>query len=75
MSETTPPDDPQPPRVPLGDVVKSIAAAAIGVQSSRNRERDFAGGNYRWFIVGGIVFTVLFVLTLALVVRFVLGSR
>ena len=51
--------------VPLLGVVKSIAAAAFGVQSSRNREADFTHGNYRHFIVGGIIFTVIFVLTVA----------
>ena len=47
-------------------------AAAFGVQSSRNRERDFSQGNYRHFIVAGVVFTALFVLTVIVVVRLVL---
>ncbi len=59
-------------RLPLATVVRSIAAAAFGVQSSRNKERDFTHGNYRHFIIGGIVFTVIFVLTVALVVSLVL---
>ena len=58
--------------VPLLGGVKSIAAAAFGVQSSRNREADFTHGNYRHFIVGGIIFTVIFVLTVAFVVSLVL---
>jgi hypothetical protein len=70
------PSQPEParPGVRAGSVVASIVAAAFGVQSSRARERDFAQGNYRHFIVGGIVFTVLFVLTLVLVVRMVLAE-
>ena len=60
--------------VPLLRVVKSIAAAAFGVQSSRNRETDFTHGNYRHFIIGGIVFTVIFVLTVAFVVSLVLKN-
>jgi hypothetical protein len=59
-------------KVPLLKVVKSIAAAAFGVQSSRNREQDFTQGNYRHFIIGGIVFAVIFVLTVAFVVSLVL---
>jgi hypothetical protein len=64
-----------PAPVPLGAVLRSVLAAAFGVQSARNKERDFSQGNYRHFIIGGIVFTVLFVLTLVLVVRLVLASR
>jgi len=52
-------------------VVGSTLAAAFGVQSSRNRERDFTRGKPIHFIVAGIVFTVLFVLGLALVVSLV----
>lgn len=70
--------EPQPEganrRLPVLSVVKSVLAAAFGVQSSSNRERDFSQGSYRHFIVAGIVFTVLFVLTLVLVVRTVLGQ-
>ena len=60
--------------VPLLRVVKSIASAAFGVQSNRNREADFIQGNYRHFIIGGIVFTVIFVLTVAFVVSLVLKN-
>jgi hypothetical protein len=60
--------------VPMKRVVKSIAAAAFGVQSSRNREADFTHGNYRHFIIGGIVFTVIFVLTIVFVVSLVLKN-
>ena len=49
-------------------VVKSTLAAAIGVQSKKNRERDFEEGNAGTFIVAGILFTVLFVATIVVVV-------
>jgi hypothetical protein len=62
-----------PPRLPLLSIVKSVLAAAFGVQSQRNRERDFGQGSYRHFVIAGIVFTVLFVLTLVTVVRIVLS--
>ena len=54
------------------DVVGSVLSAAFGVQSSRNRERDFNSGSYRQFIIAGLVFTVLFVATLVVVVNVVL---
>jgi hypothetical protein len=43
------------------------------VQSSRNRHRDFSAGRPVHFIVAGIVFTVLFVVTMVFVVRSVLS--
>ena len=54
-------------------VVKSILAAAIGVQSDKNRTRDFEQGNPLTFIIGGIVFTLLFIVSLSLIVGFVLS--
>jgi Protein of unknown function (DUF2970) len=53
-------------------VVGSVLSAAFGVQSSRNRERDFNQGSYRQFIIAGVIFTVLFVATLVAVVNLVL---
>lgn len=78
MNEPASPPPPQtdrtpPPPLPLASIVKSVFAAAFGVQSQRNRERDFGQGSYRHFVVAGIVFTVLFVLTLVTVVRIVLS--
>ena len=58
----------------LLSVVKSILAAAIGVQSDSNRSRDFEQGNPLTFIVGGIVFTLLFIATVATIVGFVLSN-
>lgn len=49
-------------------VVQSTLAAAIGIQSKKNRERDFEEGNAGTFIVAGILFTVLFVATIVVVV-------
>ncbi len=55
-------------------VMSSTLASAFGVQSSRNRERDFTHGKAWHFIVAGIVFTVVFVLAVVGVVNLVLGS-
>jgi hypothetical protein len=52
-------------------VVRSVFAAAIGVQSEKNRKEDFQSTSIWPFIVGGIVFTVLFVLVLILLVSIV----
>lgn len=56
-------------------VLLSTAAAAFGVQSQKNRERDFKHGNIWVFATAGIVFTVLFVLVVFGVVQGVLSSQ
>ena len=55
-------------------VVSSVFAAGLGVQSSKNRERDFKQGRVGVFIVAGIVFTLLFMGTVFTVVQLVLKS-
>ncbi|MBL6691330.1 MAG: DUF2970 domain-containing protein [Pseudomonadales bacterium] len=54
------------------EVTMSVLAAAIGVQNAKNRERDFSRGNPLVFIAAGLIFTVLFVLTVVGVVYLVL---
>jgi len=69
---TKPSKDAQKPS--LISVVKSILAAGIGVQSDKNRTRDFEQGNPLTFIIGGIVFTLVFIATIATIVGFVLSN-
>jgi len=63
--------DPKPPT--LWQVIGSVAAAAFGVQSNKNRERDFQAGSAWTFIAVGLVGTVLFVLMLYGIVKLVIG--
>ena len=42
-------------------VIASVFAAGLGVQSSKNRERDFSEGSIGTFIVAGLLFTALFI--------------
>jgi len=76
MKETTEKDstpDQEESREPgFWQVVMSVLAAALGVQNSKNRERDFTNGNPLVFIAAGLIFTVLFVLMLIGVVNLVL---
>lgn len=58
----------------LWQMFGSVMAAAFGVQSSKNRQRDFNRGKPIHFIIIGIVFTVAFVLLVVTVVRLVLSS-
>lgn len=68
-------DKPKKKKTNIGALVKSILAAAIGVQSNKNRERDFEEGNPLAFIIGGFVFTALFIATIATIVGFVLRTN
>ena len=52
-------------------IIQSTLAAAIGVQSKENRERDFQEGNAGTFIAAGIIFTILFIATVMTVVQLV----
>lgn len=66
--------DPAPtPRPTLLQVIQSVLAAMFGVQSGRNRERDFAHGTPSQYIVVGLLAVLLFVLILFGVVRLVLS--
>jgi hypothetical protein len=64
------PIDDKPPT--LLQMMHSVLAAAFGVQSGKNRARDFTHGKPSHFILLGIVFTVVFGLTLYGVVNLVL---
>jgi hypothetical protein len=54
--------------------IGSVLAAAFGVQSSRNRERDFSSGSPYRFVIAGLVGTALFVLAMYAVVKLVLHA-
>ncbi len=73
-TDTKPASDVEQVGVSPLQVLQSTFAAALGVQSSKNRQRDFAEGRASQFIVAGIVFTALFVGVMVLIVRLVLSS-
>jgi hypothetical protein len=55
-------------------VVSSVLAAGLGVQSSKNRERDFKQGKIGVFIAAGIIFTLTFIGIVYTIVQVVLTS-
>ncbi|WP_461515980.1 DUF2970 domain-containing protein [Porticoccus sp.] len=65
-------DDGQKPG--FWQIVFSTLAAFLGVQSNKNRERDFKHGNIYVYIVSGLIFTVVFIFCVITVVRLVLKS-
>lgn len=66
-------DDSKPKKLPLLQVIRSVLSAAIGVQSSKNRERDFEGGNLKVYIITGLVMVAVFISTLVIVVSNVIN--
>lgn len=70
-----PRSEPEAPR-PQGllQVVASVLAAFFGVQSRRNRERDFTNGRALPFIIVGLVLTAAFVAALIVLVQSILPA-
>jgi amino acid permease len=54
------------------EMLQSVLAAAFGVQSGKNRARDFSRGKPSHFILLGVLFTSIFVLVLFVLVKLVL---
>ncbi|MAZ79397.1 MAG: hypothetical protein CMD72_01455 [Gammaproteobacteria bacterium] len=53
-------------------VIMSILASFIGVQSSKNRERDFKSNSPAYFIVTGLIMTIIFIVLLYFLVVLIL---
>jgi hypothetical protein len=53
---------------------KSVASAFFGVQSNKNRERDFSEGKLSHFIIVGIIGVILFIAILIAIVTLVIPS-
>ena len=56
------------------NVIKSALAAAFGVQSSANRERDFSDGKPIHFIIAGVVLLLLFLLLIGFSVKIMIAA-
>ncbi len=61
------------PEPSIIQTLKSVLAAFIGVQSDKNRKADFEQGSLKNYIIGGLIFTILFVATIIFVVSRVLA--
>ncbi|CAA0119428.1 Uncharacterised protein [Halioglobus japonicus] len=70
------PDSQEPPPRKLNplQVIASVLAAGLGVQSSKNRERDFKQGRIGIFIAAGIIFTLVFIASVMFVVQTVIKN-
>ncbi len=59
-------------KIPFWRVMLSVIQASVGVQNSKNRERDFTQGKLLPFIVAALIFTACFVLAVMLAVNLAL---
>ncbi|MBF6624570.1 MAG: DUF2970 domain-containing protein [Pseudomonas stutzeri] len=56
----------------LRQMLQSVLAGALGVQSGKNRARDFSQGKPSQFILLGVGFTLVFILAILGIVKLVL---
>ena len=57
----------------LLDVARSVLWAMIGVQKSKNHERDFKHGKASQYIIVGLISVVIFIAILITLVNFALS--
>lgn len=67
--------NPKPKGTGFINVVKSAVAAAFGIQSQANRERDFESGRPMHFIIAGVVTTMLFLFAVGLFVKIMIATN
>jgi hypothetical protein len=56
-------------------IIKSVLAAMIGVQKKQNLEEDFSKSSATPFIIAGIVMTLVFIISIWLVVQLALKTN
>ncbi|NOS90257.1 MAG: DUF2970 domain-containing protein [Methylococcaceae bacterium] len=56
----------------ITQVIQSVLAAFIGVQSEANRKHAFENGSLLTYVVAGLIFTLLFIGVIVLLVSAVL---
>jgi len=61
-------------KLTLWEIICSVLAAAFGVQSDKNRRRDFSKAKPSTFVIAGVIFTLLFVITLVGLVKLILNN-
>jgi hypothetical protein len=54
----------RPAKTSLRKLLLSLLAGLVGVQSDKNRVSDFTSGSIWPFIIGGVLFTAVFVFSL-----------
>lgn len=65
-------EDLQASEMTLLQTTQSVLWAMLGVQSKRNARRDFSKGKFAHFVIIGIGFALVFILTLVSLIQLVL---
>ena len=73
MSEQSTNTEDQRKGIGFWGTVQSTIAAACGVQTKANRERDFALAKPSTFIIAGVVFVIVFILSMYGIVQLVIS--
>ena len=73
-SEPQEPSDPDKNKVSFLSVIGSVLAAIFGIQSDKNRERDFQQGSATSYVVVGIIMVIGLVITMIIIVNSVISS-
>ena len=61
------------PRLSFAEMLQSVLAAAIGIQSNAKRERDFRRGSASRYVVLGLLATIGFVVAVYAAVKLILA--
>lgn len=61
------------PKPGIWQLFKSVFGAMAGIQSEKQRQQDFSASSPLPFIIVGVFFTLLFVVTLYAIVAWVLA--
>lgn len=64
----------EPENTSLANVFASVAAAFFGVQSDKNRQRDFSQGKFIHYAIAGAIAVVIFIAVLVGIVSIVLPN-
>ncbi len=67
MSENTEDNKPN-----ILQMILSVLAAGFGVQSNKNRERDFKRGSFKLYVILGIIFVILFIAAITSIVSLII---
>ncbi len=62
------------PKVGIISLILTVMAAAIGVQTRKNLEKDFSQSSPIPYIIAGVIFTFIFMATVIFVVKLVLSE-
>ncbi len=67
-------NDSDPRAVTFFTILKSVFASFFGVQTNANRIRDFESGKFWHFFVAGLIFVVVFLLTILGIVKYLIAT-